>query len=120
MRRMLLAAAACTMAAVPAFAEDWDFVLTNNAGKPIKTIELSPAGADDWQPSKVDPERRREAGVKVGGKTTVHFDKSTSCGYDVRATFEDGTTAVWLGFDVCAHSYMAVSFANGKPVFRTL
>lgn len=104
------------LVASPAFAEDWDFILINTTGKPIKTIELAPAGTPDFKPQTVDPETRRETGVKVGARTTIHFDKAASqCRYDIKATFEDTTTQVWTGANVCDNSYITLKFANGRP-----
>lgn len=118
MRKLVLAAMAAATLATPALAEDWDFMLTNNADKTIKTIELAPAGSGTWQPNKVDAELRADASVKAGGKTTVHFDKGSGCKYDVKGTFEDGTSAVWSGFDVCANSYITLGLGGGKPSFK--
>jgi hypothetical protein len=115
----LIAAAAALMIATPAFADDWDFILINSAGKPIKSIEVSPAGAGKWQPNKVDPELKKDAMVKAGGRMTVHFDKdSNQCKFDVKATFQDDTSAVWTGVNICDNSYVTVRYnAAGAPVF---
>jgi len=111
----LFALAAALVVAAPASAEDWDFMLTNGSGKPIKTIELAPAGTPDFKPQTVDPETRREAVIKPGAKTTVRFDKAASqCRFDLKATFEDGTTQVWSGANVCDNSYITIKLANGK------
>ena len=109
------ALAAALVVASPASAEDWDFMLTNGSGKPIKTIELAPAGTVDFKPQTVDPETRRDPVIKAGAKTTVRFDKAASqCRYDLKATFEDGTTQVWTGANVCDNSYITIKLANGK------
>ena len=113
--RYVFALAAALVVAAPAFAEDWDFMLTNGSGKAIKTIELAPGGTGDWKPQMVDPETRREAVIKAGAKTTVRFDKAANqCRYDLRATFEDGTTQVWSGANICDNSYITLKLANGK------
>ncbi|HEY0624688.1 hypothetical protein [Sphingomonas sp.] len=113
--KYVIALAAVMVGAAPAWAEDWDFMLTNGSGKPIKTIELAPAGTTDFKPQTVDPETRRDPVIKVGGKTTVRFDKAASqCRYDLKATFEDGTTQVWAGANVCDNSYITIKLANGK------
>jgi hypothetical protein len=111
-------AAAALLAASPAFAEDWDFVLTNSTGKGIKTFEISPAGANKWQANKVDPEMKREPEVKNGGRTTIHFDKEGSqCKYDLKATFGDGGTAVWSGINICDAAYVTIKYANDTATF---
>ncbi len=110
-------AAAIFLLAAPAFAEDWDFILTNNTGKQVKTVELSPAGAADWKPNIVDPEMKREGGIATGGRATVHFDKAADkCRYDVKLTFADDTVEVWTSINVCDNSYVTLRYAkDGKP-----
>lgn len=116
-RTAMMLAATLTFAA-PALAEDWDFMLTNSTGKTIKSIEISAAGAGSWAPNKFDPALRKEASVKTGGKTTVHFDKGSGCKYDLKATFDDDTSAVWSAIDVCANSYVTLRYDAGKPSFK--
>lgn len=113
--RLITALAALTLAASPALAEDWDFVLINGAGKPIKTIEIAPAGTGTWAPNKVDPGSRRDGSVKAGARTTVHFDKATGqCRYDIKATFEDATSQIWSAANICDNSYITLKLAGGK------
>ncbi len=103
------------LVAAPAFAEDWDFVLTNGSGKPIKAIELAPAGSTDWKPQALDPETRRETVIKANARTTIRFDKAAAqCRYDLRATFEDGTSQVWTGANICDNSYITLKLTGGK------
>ncbi|WP_343520252.1 hypothetical protein [Sphingomonas sp.] len=114
--KQFIALAGAMLAAAPAFAEDWDFMLTNGSGKPIKTIELAPAGTTEFKPQTVDPETRRDPIIKVGAKTTVRFDKAEKqCRYDLKATFEDGTSLVWTSANICENSYVTLKLAGGKP-----
>ncbi|MDQ0248305.1 hypothetical protein J2W22_000352 [Sphingomonas kyeonggiensis] len=119
MLKLGLAAAAAIAVAAPAMADDWDFVLINNSGKPIKTVELAPTGTTTWQPNKVDPEFKKEdATVKPGGRMTVHFDKGATCKYDVKLSFADSSSGVWTGINVCDNSYVTVKYnAAGAPAF---
>ena len=119
MRTKLITAVAMLMVATPAFADEWDFILINSSGKAIKAIEVSPTGAGTWQPNKVDPDMKRDATVKPGGRMTVHFDKAGSqCRYDIKGTFEDGTSATWSNVNVCDNSYVTVKYnAAGAPAF---
>ncbi|MDF7776319.1 hypothetical protein P1X14_13770 [Sphingomonas sp. AOB5] len=113
-------AAAAFLAAAPALAEDWDFILINNSGKSIKTFEISAAGAAKWEPNKVDPEIKRDAEVKNGGRTTIHFDKGDGCKYDLKATFSDDTSLVWTNINVCDNAYVTIKLnAAGAPVFTS-
>lgn len=118
MLRTAMALAAALTVAAPALADDWDFMLTNSTGKVIKSIEIAAAGTGSWAPNKFDPELRKEASVKTGGKTTVHFDKGPGCKYDLKANFEDGTSAVWPAIDVCSNSYVIIRYDAGKPSFK--
>lgn len=117
-RATIIPAIAAFALATPAMAEDWDFVLTNNTGKAIKTIEVGPAGSGKWQANKVDPDQKREAALKNGLRTTVHFDKGTECKVDVKATFDDGASAVWSNINVCDNSFVVLNYANGTPTFK--
>jgi hypothetical protein len=119
MLKLVLAAAATAAVAVPALADDWDFVLINNSGKVIKTIELAPTGTTTWQPNKIDPDFKKEdATVKAGARMTVHFDKGPGCKYDVKATFADDTSAVWTGINVCDNAFVTIRYnAAGAPTF---
>jgi hypothetical protein len=102
--------------ASPAAAEDWDFLLTNSTGKPIKTIELAPAGSSDWKPTAEEEGIKREPVIKPGARTTVRFDRpSSQCRYDLRATFEDASTMVFANANICDNSYLTLKLTGGKP-----
>ncbi len=104
-----------TLAATPALAEEWDFMLTNDAGKPIKTIELAPSGSIEFKPQLLDEGQKREPVIKVKAKTTVRFDKAAKqCRYDIKATFEDATSQVWSGANICDNSYITLKLVGGK------
>ncbi|WP_084583743.1 hypothetical protein [Sphingomonas azotifigens] len=119
MKKLAFVASAAILAvASPALADDWDFMLVNNTGKLIEKIEVAPAGSGSWTENKVDPELKKDTKVKPGGKTTVHFDKGAQCKYDVRATFEDKSTAVWSSYNACDNSYLTIAFTGDKPTFK--
>jgi len=119
MLKLGLAAAAAIVIAAPAMADDWDFVLINNSGKAIKTVEIAPTGTTTWQPNKVDPEfKKADATVKPGARMTVHFDKGAGCKYDVKLSFADSSEGVWTGINVCDNSYITVKYNSaGAPAF---
>jgi hypothetical protein len=118
MIRIAMTIAAALTLAAPALAEDWDFVLVNNTGKPIKGIEISAGGTSTWVANKVDPEMKREGVTAAGKRMTVHFDKGSGCKYDIKATFGDDSSAVWSGINVCDNAYVTISYANGTPTFK--
>ncbi|HEX7694662.1 MAG TPA: hypothetical protein VF409_09240 [Sphingomonas sp.] len=103
--------------AAPAFADDaMDFILTNNTGKEITLVELSPVGAGQWQKNKVD-EGEKPKNIKVGGRSTIHFDKTgAQCKWEVRVTFTDNSTTVFPAVNVCDDSFVTISFRGTTPV----
>lgn len=112
--RLFAALVALTAAAVPALAEDWDFVLINDAGKPIKTVELAVAGSNQWKPNVKAEDVVDRGATKVKARMTVRLDKpSGQCKFDIKATFEDGTTQVWNGANICDNSYITVKLVDG-------
>ena len=118
MLKMGIAVIGAIVVASPALADDWDFVLINSSGKPIKTVEIAPTGTTTWQPNKIDPDFKKEGDVKPGGRMTVHFDKGPGCKYDVKLTFADSSTGTWTGINVCDNSYVTVKYnAAGAPMF---
>lgn len=118
MKKLAVTAVALLALAAPALAEDWDFILVNNTGKPIKSIDISERGTGKWVANKLDPEMKREGITKVGGRMTVHFDKGSACKYDVKANFADDTNATWSGIDVCDNAFVTINYANGVASFK--
>lgn len=119
MLKLSVVAALALLAAAPAFADDWDFVLINNTGKGIKAIELAPAGTANWQANQPDPDMERKAAIGSGARMTVRFDKGPGCRYDVKATFVDDTGATWANINVCDNSYVTLSVnASGAATFK--
>lgn len=105
--------------AVPAVAEDWDFVLVNKTGKTIKLVEVSLAGTGDWKKEKRE-EDMGEGTIKPGADYTVHFDKDPKvCKYDVRLTLDgEATPIVWSGFDACKFAFGDFALNNGTPTVK--
>lgn len=118
MIRIVFAASIAVLLAAPASAEDWDFVLVNNTGKPIKRVEIAVGGSNDWKADTSDRELQRKVVTEPGGRVTVHFNKGPQCRHDLKATFADETTAIWTRINVCDNAYVSVSFVNGVPVFK--
>ncbi len=100
----------------PAYADALDFILTNNTGKEISLVELSPLGAGQWQPNKVDEGEKPKA-IKIGGRATIHFDKTgTQCKWEIRATFADKSVVTFPAVNVCDDSFVTLSFKGTTPV----
>jgi hypothetical protein len=113
--RFLIGAALIAVAA-PAYAEDWDFVLTNKTGKTIKTVELSDSGKAQWAQEKLDEDMVHDP-IRPGTNHTVHFDKN-ACSVDIRLTFADDTQAVFTNFNACDNAFADVSFKGDLPVVK--
>lgn len=116
--RMAFVVIAALVAATPALAEDADFVLSNETGKGIKSLQIKAATDADFKPDSAYTDEPGKSAVKAGGRTTIHFTKGAGCKYDVKGTFEDDTTANWSGFDACENAYMTVAMTDGKPTFK--
>ncbi|MGN6818378.1 MAG: hypothetical protein ACTHJR_06860 [Sphingomonas sp.] len=102
--------------AAPAYAEALDFILTNNTGKEITLVELSPVGAGQWQKNKVD-EGEKPKSIKAGGRSTIHFDKNgTQCKWEVKATFADNSSVIFPAVNVCDDSFVVLSFKGATPI----
>jgi hypothetical protein len=101
--------------AAPAYAEALDFILTNNTGKEIELVELSPLGANQWQPNKVE-EGEKPKNIKGGGRATIHFDKQgPQCKWEIRLTFVDKSVTTFPAVNVCDDSFVTLSFKGTTP-----
>jgi hypothetical protein len=116
-----LAVVTALVIATPAFADEWDFMLTNSSGKEIKLVEIAPTGTTNWQKNKVDEEVKKVANIKATGRATIHFDKDAKdCRFDLKATFVDDTNSVWSNVNVCDNAYVTIKYnASGAPTFTT-
>ena len=113
--RILIGAALLSLA-VPAHAEDWDFVLVNKTGKTIKTIELSDAGKGEWKAERLEEDMVYDP-IRPGTSHTVKFDKS-GCAVDVRLTFSDDSQTVFTKFNACDYAFGDFAFKGDLPVVK--
>jgi len=105
--------------ATPALADPWDFVLTNQTGKTIKLVEVSPTGQGAWTPEVVDKDITPDTSIRNGSNQPVHFDKAgDACVFDVRLTLDDGSSMVWNKLNVCDDAFAIVGIANGAPTLK--
>lgn len=96
----------------PAHAEDWDFVLVNKTGKTIKQVELAESGSDSWFKWKTEDDKAST--IRPGVNFTVPFSKEPkACQFDVRLTFNDDSTAVARGLNVCNYAFADFSLKDG-------
>ena len=114
----LLIGAVLLSFAAPAYADDWDFVLVNKTGKPIKLVEVSESGKAAWVKEVLDEDAVHGA-IKPGENHTVHFTREPkSCAFDVRMTFQDDTQGVWSNFNVCNFAFGDFAFKGDLPVVK--
>jgi len=117
MRKTLIMAVAALVAATPALADDWDFVLINSTSKEIKDVEVAPTGTQTWQKNRVE-EGQKAGALTPGKRGTIHFDKGPTCKYDIKATFADETSIVWTNVNVCDNAYVTLKLSPaGAPSF---
>lgn len=104
------------LAASPAAAEDWDFMLINSTGKAVKLVELAPTGTTDWKASLSDEGIVKKEVIKPGERTTVRLDRpSDQCRYDLRMTYADAATQVFGPVNICNNSYITIKLIGDKP-----
>ena len=79
-------------------------IIRNNTGRTIWRFYGSPSSASSWEEDILG-----SSVLSAGRSRNVDFaDGRSSCGYDMKAEFEDGTSIVKNGIDVCRVS--SVSF----------
>lgn len=90
-------ALALTLMLSPALAEDLEFMLSNESSADLVEFHVSPASSDDWE------ENLLEGGYLAPGYETgvVIADGLSTCIYDLRGGFEDGTSVEDFGLDLC-------------------
>ena len=102
----LLALSVALPLAGVAHADERDFTLVNNSSAVLTHLYVSPTSADDWG----DDILGRDV-MAPGDSVLVYFTKFSpdGCGYDLRVTFQDGSTGTLLGVDLCATDTVTVS-----------
>ena len=83
--------------AAPAFAEDLEFVLTNNSSYAVKSFYTSPADVEEWE-EDVFGDNYLPAGNYV---TVTIGDGRSQCVYDMKFVLEDDSDFTERGVDLC-------------------
>ncbi len=80
-----------------AWAEDLEFLLSNESNSPIVAFHVSPNNSGLWQNDLM------EGGIlDVGYEVDVLIgDGLETCVYDIRADFQDGQSVEDYGLDLC-------------------
>lgn len=86
-----------------------DFSLTNATGYQIDSIFVSPTTEASWQEDIMG----RDA-LADGEAVDITFDAPDGqCMWDLKAIYNDGEEAVWIGFDLCTISSITLHYENG-------
>ena len=78
-----------------AFAGAQDFVLVNNTGFPIYTVNVSPASSDNWEEDILGKQI-----LPNGEAVQVNFGVGKNQYWDIQAVFEDGSSLAWYNIDL--------------------
>jgi len=99
MKKFLPAASAVALLAfqLPAFAEDLDFLLANESSADLVEFNVSPASSGSWEENLLDG-GYLAPGYEIG---VLIADGATTCVYDIRGGFADGSEAEDYGLDLC-------------------
>lgn len=96
----VIATALFAMGVSPAIATDQNFTLHNHTERTMKSLYVSPSGADDWGEDILGQDI-----LDDHTDLDVKFDRgATQCEWDVRAEFSDGTSEQVEGVNFCAVS----------------
>ncbi|OED50916.1 hypothetical protein AB838_00125 [Rhodobacteraceae bacterium (ex Bugula neritina AB1)] len=100
MKTLLTAAASAAVllaSQAPAFAEDLEFLLVNDSSADLVEFNVSPASSDRWEDNLIDG-GYLAPGYEIG---VLIADGATTCVYDIRGSFADGSEAEDFGLDLC-------------------
>ncbi|NVK14531.1 MAG: hypothetical protein HWE35_10150 [Rhodobacteraceae bacterium] len=99
MKTLLIAASAAALLAsqAPAQAEDLEFLLVNDSSADLVEFNVSPTPSDNWEGNLM------EGGYLAPGYEidVLIADGATTCVYDIRGSFSDGSEAEDYGLDLC-------------------
>jgi hypothetical protein len=102
------------LVAAPASASDEELKINNRTGYTINEIYLAPASSDNWE-EDVMGKQTLETG------TFVNIDMSESadtCKWDLKAVYDDKTSAIWHGINLCKISSISLYY-NAKTDVTT-
>lgn len=106
--RIFLVGAALAFAGV-AQAGTQDFTLTNATGYQIDRIYVSPTAEASWQEDVMGSDALAD-----GEGVEISFDAPDGqCMWDLKAVYNDGEEAVWIGFNLCTISSITLHYDNG-------
>ncbi|WP_170564745.1 hypothetical protein [Ruegeria atlantica] len=96
-KRAAAAFTAAVLMATSAFAEDLEFLVVNESSADLVEFNISPASSDSW-----------EGNLLSGGYVAPDYeidvviaDGLTTCVYDIRGGFDDGSSVEDFGLNLC-------------------
>ena len=87
-----------------------DFTLSNDTGYDIASVYISAANDDKWGGDIMGQDI-----LANGSGTEIVFDQGDStCNWDLKATYTDGTDAIWHGLNLCEISKVTIHYDHGS------
>lgn len=100
------------LAASSASAEEETLMVNNKTGYTISEIYIAPASSDNWEEDLMGDDQ-----LETGNTVNIDFSKSEdSCKWDMRAVYDDKTTAVWRNIDLCKISKISLFYNANTDV----
>jgi hypothetical protein len=95
---VLAALVITTGVAAPASADPRDFLLTNDTGRTIEHVYVSPSSQPDWGDDILG-----EGFLEEGGSVTIKFARFTpgDCLYAIKVVTSEGDEGVYSPVDLC-------------------
>lgn len=105
----LASALALAVVSSPAFANDEVLTIENRTGYTISEIYLAAASSDNWEEDVMGADA-----LETDDQVNIDMSRSDeTCKWDLRAVYDDETTAVWRNIDLCRISTITL-FYNDK------
>lgn len=82
-----------------------DFTIVNSTGRTVLTLNVSSSDSNEWGPDILGA-----ATIPDGQSGQVAFQRGQEqCLWDLRATFDDGSTGDWRGVNLCEASTVTLT-----------
>jgi hypothetical protein len=96
----------------PAFAAEETLKVNNRTGYTINEIYIAPASSDNWEEDVMGDDA-----LVTDTSVDIDFSKSEdTCKWDLKAVYDDKTTAVWRNVDLCKISTISLFYNAATDV----
>ncbi len=107
--RLLFAAFALMLGALPAFAADQDFQVVNRTGYQIDEVYVGASSSRSWGKDLMG-----RGSLGDGKIVDITFPNRTSaCSFDIKVVYNDGDEAEWTSVNLCKVSKVSLYWRNG-------